>query len=124
GQITLPVFGLYANYANTVTITSTFTDGSTQTNSLTVTTGPFSDPCGYNNPTFLLPRTNDTTLSYDFVVIKGNCNSQGLVIVDTDGAVRWAAPADTTSSNIFRDNGFYVTSFTPGTGARTGFSRL
>src|SRR5689334_13759089 len=66
GTITLPVYGLYDDFANSVTLTYTFTDGSSKTDSTTITTTAFSDPCGYKNPTVLQARTDSTSLSYDF----------------------------------------------------------
>src|ERR1700759_3612883 len=62
----IPVFGLYSNYANTVTLTFDFGDGSPQTQVTTVTTPVFTEPCGYTTPTVLQARTNSTALSYDF----------------------------------------------------------
>src|SRR5215467_11298323 len=58
GEITLPVYGLYDGYANTVTLTYNFMDGSSKQANLTITTASFTDPCGYKNPTFLQPRTS------------------------------------------------------------------
>ncbi len=48
GQIILPVYGLYDGYANAVTLTYRFLDGSSKQNSTTITTTTFDDPCGYN----------------------------------------------------------------------------
>src|SRR5205823_7035135 len=53
GEINLPVYGLYAGYNNTVTLTYRFMDGSSRQANTTITTAIFNDPCGYNNPTFL-----------------------------------------------------------------------
>src|SRR5205823_7657409 len=58
GDAFIPVFGLYANYSNTVVLNFFFTDGSSQQNSLTVLTEDWTDSCGvYKNPMILQART-------------------------------------------------------------------
>src|SRR6266404_964812 len=54
--VTLPVYGLYAGYANIVRLTYRFLDGSSKQDITTVTTATFDDPCGYDNPTILQRR--------------------------------------------------------------------
>src|SRR5882757_2999999 len=52
--VTLPVYGLYAGYTNTVTLTYRFMDGSSKQAVTSITTATFDDQgCGYNNPTRL-----------------------------------------------------------------------
>ena len=46
GQIFLPVYGLYADYGNSVTLIYYFFDGSSKQDSTTITTGTFTDLCG------------------------------------------------------------------------------
>lgn len=93
GAILLPVFGLYSNYSNTVNLTYTFTDNSSQPDSVMITTPVFDDSCGYNSPIPLQPRTNSTALSYDYILIKAICGNASPVIIDTDGQVRWIGTA-------------------------------
>ncbi len=109
GEIFLPVYGLYANYTNTVTLTYLFSDGSSKTASTTITTPVYADPCQYGTPTVLQPRTSSKSLSYDFMMIRERCNDSSPTIIDSDSAVRWigsAAISDITS--IFYNNAFYV----------------
>src|SRR5262249_49744383 len=76
-----------------------------------ITTAPFDDPCGYDNPTKLQPRTNSTHLSYDYVMVKGggNCGNFQPIIIDTDGALRWVGTAGiSVGSFIFFDNAVYL----------------
>src|SRR5207253_6102505 len=88
--ILLPVYGLYAGYTNTVSLTYRFLDGSSKQANTRITTATFDDEgCGYDNPTKLQPRTNGTNLSYDYVMVKGGCNIFSPAIIDTDGALRW-----------------------------------
>jgi arylsulfate sulfotransferase len=116
GQIFLPVYGLYANSANPVTLTYYFFDGSSKQDSTTITTGTFTDLCGISTPTVLKARTATTNLSYDFMLVRGACGSgsgNSPVIMDTDGAIRWISPFATdailTASSTFFDNAVYIT---------------
>src|SRR5512133_2744909 len=59
-EIILPVYGLYAGYTNTVRLTYRFLDASSKQAVTSVTTATFDDPCGYDNPTVLKARTNNT----------------------------------------------------------------
>ena len=109
GQIFLPVYGLYANFTNTVTLTYRFNDGSSKDAITTIATAAFDDPCGYTNPTVLQPRTNTTSLSYDYMLVKGSCSTITPTVIDTDGAVRWVANAAVVSlSATFFDNAVYI----------------
>src|SRR5215471_10041710 len=104
-EIILPVYGLYAGYANTIRLTYRFLDGSSKQAITSITTATFDDPCGYDNPTKLQPRTNSTHLSYDYVMVKGGCSIFSPVIIDTDGALRWVGTAGVGSGTAtFFDN--------------------
>ncbi len=108
GEITLPVYGLYDGYANTVTLTYRFMDGSSKQANITITTVSFNDPCGYKNPTFLQYRTSPS-LSYDYIMVKGGCSNFVPAIVDTDGALRWVGTTGfVTNTSGFFDNGVYL----------------
>ncbi len=108
-QVFLPIYGLYADYTNTVTLTYRFLDGSSKQDSTTITTAAFDDPCGYQNPTILQARTNNIDLSYDYMMIKGSCSTFEPAIVDTDGTLRWVGTAGlSVGSFIFFDNAAYV----------------
>jgi hypothetical protein len=106
----LPVFGLYADYLNTATITLLFTDGSTQLNAL-IPTLPFSDPCGFNNRTVIQPRSSTRNLSYDYMLVKNVCGSFSPTIMDTDGEIRWVGTASAVggASTVFQ-NAVYLAS--------------
>ncbi|MBA3832923.1 MAG: aryl-sulfate sulfotransferase [Chthoniobacterales bacterium] len=112
GTIFLPVYGLYANFTNTITLTYNFSDGSSKQASTVITTGAFADVCGYATPTVLQGRVPGAYLSYDFFLVRGAC-SVSPIIMDTDGEVRWTSPINTISiregSSTFFDNAIYVT---------------
>src|SRR2546423_5754674 len=112
--VTLPVYGLYAGYTNTVTLTYRFMDGSSKQAVTSITTAAFDDQgCGYNNPTRLQPRTTSTSLSYDYMFDRSACGDYSPIILDSDGALRWVSPLPTLSalfaSSTFFDNAVYVT---------------
>jgi len=108
-EIILPVYGLYAGYANIVRLTYRFLDGSSKQDVTSVTTATFDDPCGYDNPTILQARTHSTDLSYDYIMVKGSCSNFEPVIIDTDGALRWVGTAGLSfGSATFFDNAAYL----------------
>ncbi|MGE5219257.1 MAG: aryl-sulfate sulfotransferase [Chloroflexota bacterium] len=108
-QIILPVYGLYDGYQNTVRLTYRFLDGSSKQAVTSITTADFDDPCGYDTPTRLQPRTNSPLFSYDYVMVKGSCSIFSPVIIDTDGALRWVGTAGSGSGTAtFFDNAAYL----------------
>src|SRR6266404_3809115 len=109
GEIVLPVYGLYDGYNNTVALIYRFMDGSSKQANIGITTATFDDPCGYNNPTILQARTNNTDLSYDYIMVKGSCSNFEPAIIDTDGALRWVGTAGLSIGNVtFFDNAVYL----------------
>jgi hypothetical protein len=108
-EIILPVYGLYDGYANTVTLTYRFLDGSSKQDSTRIASATFDDPCGYDNPTILQARTNSTDLSYDYIMLKGDCSTFEPAIIDTDGALRWVGTAGIAAGSFtFFDNAAYL----------------
>ena len=113
GEIFLPVYGLYDDFTNTVTLTYYFLDGSSKEAVTTIATTLFDDPCGYKDPTVLQARTDNTDLSYDYIMIKGRCDDFSPAVIDTDGALRWVGPAGISDiSATFFDNAVYQASGT------------
>lgn len=109
GEIFLPVWGLYSNFSNTVTLTYVFTDGTFKNDTTTITTDVFDEPCGYSDPTVLQARTDTTSLSYDYILVKDACSEFSPAIIDTDGALRWVGDAGVTAySATFFDNAIYL----------------
>jgi len=107
-DLRLPVFGLYAGYANTVSIRLTFNDGSLQTIDRTLTTAAYTDPNGaYDRPVFIKSRAAGSTLGFDYFAMKSGLGTP--VIVDTDGAIRWVGVSSESSiPSVFTDNGFVI----------------
>src|SRR5262249_35230206 len=111
--ITLPVFALYAGSANQATIELELADGSTQVVHAQITTEPREDDKGvYDHPTFLQRRQPGSALGFAFFALKPGKTS--VVVVDTDGEVRWLGNGAPSFSTILTDNGFVAGSQTSG----------
>lgn len=107
GLINLPVFGLYAGYQNQVTFNLAFEDGSVQDLQSQIATASYTDPTGvYTNPTILKARAPQSTLGFNFFILKSEIASP--VIVDTDGQIRWVVPGVTPTSASYFANGQFL----------------
>ena len=108
GAVVLPVFGLYANHANNVSVELRFTDGSSKTIPLQIATAAYVDPNHvYDTPVVLTRRTAGTSLGFDFFAMKGRLGTP--VVVDSDGEMRWVGLGTNNSfSSAFQDNAFIV----------------
>ncbi len=110
-EIFLPVYGLYDDFTNIVTLTYYFNDGSSKQDNTTVAAPIYNDTCGFKTPTVLQARTNSTALSYDYFLVKENCSTYAPAILDTDGAIRWVGPPGTAPpyDDAFFNNSIYRT---------------
>ena len=113
-EVIVPVYGLYAGYQNIVRLTYRFLDGSSKQTVTSITTATFDDQvCDYNTPGRIIPRTNSTHLSYDYIFDRSACGNFSPVILDSDGALRWVSPLATmnalNAASTFFDNAVYVT---------------
>lgn len=95
-SLTVPVFGLYDGAENAVTVTLTFSDQSTLALPVSVTAA--ADVLDvYSTPQVQQARAPGSTLGFDFLYIKG-ITDVGLIILDTDGRVRWHGPTPNWNS--------------------------
>ncbi len=109
GVVTVPVFGLYADYTNKVTVTTRFVSGASEVHQVQVPTAHFRDEI-HKHPQIVQARTKDTSLSYDYLLLKDASSETTPLLLDTDGEIRWAGFAGNVGGNsIFYNNGFYVT---------------
>ncbi len=105
GNYVVPVFGLYAGFANTVALTFNFTDGTQVSGTVSVTTPTYSDPCGIlGQAKFTQYRTSTADLRFDYFLLKNYCSPDTPVVVDTDGNVRWSSTANaaTQASTFYK----------------------
>jgi arylsulfate sulfotransferase len=114
GELTIPVFGLYAGRPNRVIINLGFSARSHQDKRFTITiTTPAYDGGTYSNPTVVQPRLQGSTLSYDFILLKNYADPNTPIIIDSDAEIRWVGTAGVAAQNcILFDKAFYVTSGT------------
>ncbi len=104
GSLAVPVFGLYAGYANQVLMTLTTVDGAQIPLAITIPTEYYVDPTGiYTKPTIVMPRAAGSQLGFDFIYVRSGLGSP--VIIDTDGEIRWVAPgvSNSISSTLVGD---------------------
>ena len=106
-SLEVPVFGLYAGYSNDVKIQVEFNDQSVQSFDETITTQAWADPTGiYTEPTIVQARAPGSSLGFNYFIMKSLLLSP--IIVDTDGEVRWVAPATPSQAAYYADGQFIL----------------
>lgn len=106
-NITVPVYGLYAGYANHVDISVGYVDGSNNVLSETITTPAFVDKHSvYDQVSRLIQPAVDKKPSYSFFYMKSNYSYP--VIMDTDGEIRWQMDNGVNAVSSQYDNGGFV----------------
>ena len=112
GKLTIPVFGLYAGRLNRVIINLGFSGRFHRIQRLASSiTTPAYDGGTYSNPTVVQSRLPNTTLSYDFILLKNSADPNTPIIIDSDAEIRWIGTAGVGAQNsILFDGAFYVTS--------------
>jgi arylsulfate sulfotransferase len=91
GNLTVPVYGLYAGYDNQVSMELMRQGADPIQFEVDISTAAYDDPTGiYSQPNIIVPRAAGSTLGYSFIYVKSDIDSP--VILDTDGAIRWAVP--------------------------------
>jgi len=118
GEVTIPVFGLYASNAisrNMVTFTIRCRDLKTVL-SYPLITKPWVDPTGggFSKPVITQARDPKVALGFSTFLMKGWSNANTPVISDTDGEVRWVPP--TTSTVAGPTSGFFNNALYLGSG--------
>ncbi|MGF6274610.1 arylsulfate sulfotransferase [Massilia sp. UYP11] len=106
-RIAFPVFGLYANHRNALTLTTRFRDGSAHVAQVAVATGPYTGPATvYATPEVRTAR-GAASPGVEYMLINNGFTTP--VILDSDGQLRWAGNAPGNSfSALFGDDAFYV----------------
>jgi arylsulfate sulfotransferase len=106
-RFSFPVFGLYADYSNAVTLKATFSDGSSHTERLDIPTARYAGPAAvYGAPNILKARSADSP-GFDFLMIKNGVGTPA--VIDTDGNLRWAGAGMADSfSSVFAGDAFVV----------------
>ena len=107
-RLVIPVFGLYAGYANGVTVSAAFEDKSTDDEQVTVVAPAYAGTSAvYNTPDVRTARTAASVPGFDYMLIKNNLYAPA--VLDTDGHMRWlGADPNTSASTYFSGDAFYV----------------
>ncbi len=90
GQLTLPVFGLYENHSNTVSLSQSYVNGEVQNHDLEITTGNYQID-GHHVDDILVITNNytpTTELGFSYILLK---TRKGPHVLDVDGELRWSA---------------------------------
>lgn len=113
--VIIPIFGLYAGATNTINITYSFTDGTSNTYPATLKTAAYTEPCAaVANRSFLQLRPNTAGLNYDYFLLKDYCSTNDPAILDTDGNIRWVGDTGVGGSEnmAFFNNAIYISNGT------------
>jgi arylsulfate sulfotransferase len=105
-KVIIPIFGLYSNYLNEVTIEISFVDGSSYSFQKAVLTTAYIDSMGvYDNVGINIKP--DKSPSYSYFYLKGQLKAP--IIMDIDGEIRWDTDVKRNSnSSIFFKNIFWT----------------
>ena len=111
-RLSVPVFGLYANFENSVTITTHFRDTSTHVDRVKVTAPAYNGPASvYNTPEVRTARSAAVSPGFDFMLVQNGLISPA--VLDTDGNLRWVAGGPGNSiSSLFDQDAFFIGSAT------------
>ncbi|MFM5214005.1 aryl-sulfate sulfotransferase [Aeromonas hydrophila] len=107
--VTIPIFGLYSDYLNEITIEISFIDSSSYLFQKSVLTAPYIDSVGIYDNIGINIRPNKSP-SYSYFYLKGQLKSP--IIMDIDGEIRWDADIKRNSnSSVFFKNAFWTGAF-------------
>lgn len=116
--VQVPVFGLYAGVVNQIDVHVEGSDGSREDLVVRITANSYEDPQGvYTQSTPLKARPVGSSLDFDFFALKPAVAP--VVVIDTDGEVRWVGTSAPSQATIFTANGFVV-----GSGTSSQMARL
>ena len=110
GTASIPVYGLYQSYVNTVELRM-IQPSSTSLLSVSVSTDSWANGCNsaYTNKNVLVARDPSVNLSYGYFMMKGWYCGAHPVVMDVDGEVRWAGTAGNgEQGSTFFGNSFYL----------------
>jgi len=107
-HLTLPVFGLYANYRNGVSVRLSFSDGSVHTEQVAMDAPAHTGPDAfYDTPGIRTARSAAALPGLDFMALHNGVSTPA--VIDSDGNLRWiGAGLGNSFSALFSANGFHV----------------
>jgi hypothetical protein len=109
--VTIPLFGLYDDYDNTVTISLKSARGRATTLSHELTTSEWSSSCRNTlaGATKVVSPSTSVKLDYSFFMLKAWACDAHPIVMDIDGNIRWAGTiGGAQQGSTFFHNNFYV----------------
>jgi hypothetical protein len=111
GIATVPVYGLYENYSNSIDVAIKLTNGGTRRSSVAIRTAAWSSDCAstFRLMSRVVSPSSTIPLDYSFFMLKGwACNAHPIVM-DIDGNIRWIGTiGNAQQGSTFVGNTFYV----------------
>ena len=104
-EVTLPIFGLYPDYNNTVRITEKEIYRKAKTTTVRMRTSTYSGYFSSGTRTNVTPRNKSVALDYSYMLVRHLHNGIGPVILDIDGNVRWIGRPGLNSQGAYFWNG-------------------
>lgn len=107
-RLALTIFGLYADYQNSVTLTARFRDKSTHVERLTLAAAAYTGSGAlYTTPQVRTARSASVSPGFDYMMVQNGVTTPA--VLDTDGHLRWVGTGLTNSiSSVFLDDSFVV----------------
>ena len=104
-EATVPIFGLYPDYNNTVRITVKQINRRAITTSVRMRTAAYAGHFSAATRVDVTPRNTAVPLDYSYMMVKHLQNGLGPVILDIDGNVRWVGRPGLNSQGAYFWNG-------------------
>ncbi len=105
-EIILPIFGMYANYKNSVEVSVLFNSGSEDIETVSIPTEGYRNDL-YDDIRLSQPYTNVGSPRISFIFVKSRVS--GPIVLDIDGQIRWASEFSYNAGPSLFDNNAFVT---------------
>jgi len=104
-EATIPIFGLYADYNNTVRITVKQIYRKAITTTVRLQTAAYTGYFSAATRVDVTPRNTAVPLDYSYMLVKHLHNGLGPVVLDIDGNIRWTGRPGMNSQGAYFWNG-------------------
>ena len=104
-EATIPIFGLYPGYNNTVRITVKQIYRKAITTTVRMLTAPYTEYFSAATRVDVTPRNKSVPLDYSYMLVKHLNSGLGPMILDIDGNVRWTGRPGMNSQGAYFWNG-------------------
>jgi len=104
-EVTIPIFGLYPGYTNTVRITEKEMYRKAKTTTVQLATAEYAGYFSAATRIDVTPRNTAVPLAYSYMLVKHLHNGLGPVVLDIDGSIRWTGRPGMNSQGAYFWNG-------------------